>query len=425
MAARRKKKKTKSAGLFKPRRYTRETVYRDREYGVFWYQWLWDALRPVIIFVCALLIVVGLVSTAWDKVYSGYIAAPSPGDDSTPGFTISSGESITTIGRHLKEQGYIKSPSLFKYYIQFYGLTNDIQSGVYYLPRNLNLFDLVDVLSAGNATNERTIRIIPGWTCEDIAEYLVASGALSDTQKFLEECQDYENYLGYSLALINADEDADLSKRTYPLEGYLAPDTYRIYLTADESSIIRTLLKQTDSIFSSLFTDIDSYDENGNLISGEKSYGTDKVSLTESEIITLASVIEKEATTPEDMKRVSAVFYNRLAKGMKLQSDPTATYLTDTTRIALTSDDINVNTAYNTYRISGLPAGPICNPSRNALDAALNPDETYLSEGYYFFCAAEPGSGKLVYAKTDAEHEKNVAKYRPLWQAYDNQQNAK
>ncbi|MBQ5770568.1 MAG: endolytic transglycosylase MltG, partial [Clostridia bacterium] len=152
--------------------------------------------------------------------------------------------------------------------------------------------------------------------------------------------------------------------------------------------------------------------------------GTKNVRLTESEIITLASIIEKEATTVEDMKRVSAVFYNRLAKKDKLQSDPTATYLTDTTRLALTGDDINVNTAYNTYRITGLPVGPICNPSRNALDAALHPDETYLAEGYYFFCAAEPGTGRLVYAKTNAEHEKNVAKYRPLWQAYDSQQNS-
>ena len=72
-----------------------------------------------------------------------------------------------------------------------------------------------------------------------------------------------------------------------------------------------------------------------------------------------------------------------------------------------------------------MPSGQRQAHCENALDAALNPDETYLSEGYYFFCAAEPGSGKLVYAKTDAEHEKNVAKYRPLWQAYDNQQKAK
>lgn len=424
MAKRRKKKRSAGESFFKPRRYTRETVYRDREYGMFWYAWLWEALRPLVIFLCAVLIVIGLVSTVWNKLYTGYIAAPLPDDATTHGFTISSGESITTIGNNLEKEGYIRSPSLFKYYIQFYGLTNDIQSGVHHLSRNLNLFQLVDSLSAGNATNERTIRIIPGWTCEDIADYLVSCGALETPEEFLTACKDYEEFLGYSLALINADENSDLSKRTYPLEGYLAPDTYRVYLTADASSIIRTLLKQTDAVYASIFTDEEKYDENGNLISGGSGYGTNKVKLTEGEIITLASIIEKEATTPEDMQRVSAIFYNRLARGMKLESDPTATYLTDTTRLALTSEDVNVYTAYNTYRISGLPVGPICNPSKNALNAALHPDETFLNENYLFFCAAEPGTGKLVYAQTAEEHERNVAKYRPLWQAYDLEKNA-
>ena len=136
-------------------------------------------------------------------------------------------------------------------------------------------------------------------------------------------------------------------------------------------------------------------------------------------MFTLASIIEREASSFEDMKRVSAVFYNRLAEGIKLESDPTATYLSGVKRLALTQEDISANTSYNTYRIKGLPVGPICNPSRNALTAALNPDETYLSENYLFFCAAEPGSGKLVFAKTNAEHERNVAQYRPLWEAYD------
>lgn len=422
MSKHRKKKRLNDRNPFKPRRYTRETVMRDREYGMFWYAWLWHVLRPVIIFACALLIVVGLISTVWNKIYTGYISAPDENDYMTPGFTISSGESITAIGNHLKEQGYIKSPSVFKYYIQFYGLTNKIQSGMYYLSRDMNLFEVVDAISSGNATNERTIRIIPGWTVEDIAKYLKDVGAIGSESEFLSACRQYEPFLGYSLALINADTNEMLDRRAYPLEGYLAPDTYRVYLSADAQSIIRTLLKQTDVVFASLFTNEASYDENGNLIKEAEKYGTDLVKLTESQIMTLASVIQREASSPEDMKRVSAVFYNRLAAGMKLESDPTATYLTGNTRIALTSEDISANTAYNTYRVSGLPVGPICNPSKNAIVAALEPDEEYLSQNYLYFCAAEPASGKLVFAKTAQEHDANVAKYRPLWQAYDRQQ---
>lgn len=424
MSKRQKRRNIKDRNPFKPHRYTRETVMRDREYGMFWYAWLWQILRPVVIFMCALLIVIGLISTAWDKIYLNYLAAPDANDYETPGFTISSGESITAIGKNLEKEGYIRSPSVFKYYIQFYGLTNSIQSGMYYISRDMTLFEVVDAISSGNATNERTIRIIPGWTVEDIAEYLVSVGAIRTESEFLTECKAYESYLGYSLALINADENNNMSLRAYPLEGYLAPDTYRVYLSANANSIIRTMLQQTEVVYASLFTNEDTYDDEGNLIKEADKYGTAAVPLTESQIITLASVIEKEATTPEDMKKVAAVFYNRLAAGMKLESDPTATYLTDTTRIALTAEDISANTNYNTYRVSGLPVGPICNPSKNALNAAMNPDETYLTENYLFFCAAEPASGKLVFAKTNAEHEANVAKYRPLWQAYDREQNA-
>ncbi|MBQ4619385.1 MAG: endolytic transglycosylase MltG [Clostridia bacterium] len=424
MSKHRKKKRIQDRNPFKPRRYTRETVMRDREYGMFWYAWLWQILRPVVIFMCALLIVVGLISTAWDKIYNGYISAPDENDYLTPGFTISSGESISTIGKNLEAQGYIKSPSVFKYYIQFYGLTNKIQSGMYYLSRDMNLFEVVDAISSGNATNERTIRIIPGWTVEDISKYLKDIGAIANESEFLSACKQYEPFLGYSLALINAESNENLMRRAYPLEGYLAPDTYRVYLSADAQSIIRTLLRQTDVVYASLFTNEAVYDENGNLVKEADPYGTKQVPLTESQIITLASVIEKEATTIEDMKKVSAVFYNRLAAGMRLESDPTATYLTGTTRLALTTEDISANTQYNTYRVAGLPVGPICNPSKNALVAAMNPDETFINENYLFFCAAEPASGKLVFAKTNEEHEANVNKYRPLWQAYDLEHNA-
>ncbi len=424
MSKHRKKKRIQDRNPFKPRRYTRETVMRDREYGMFWYAWLWQILRPVVIFTCALLIVVGLISTAWEKIYNGYISAPDENDYLTPGFTISSGESISTIGKNLEAQGYIKSPSVFKYYIQFYGLTNKIQSGMYYLSRDMNLFEVVDAISSGNATNERTIRIIPGWTVEEIAKYLKDIGAIANESDFLSACKQYEPFLGYSLALINAESNENLIRRAYPLEGYLAPDTYRVYLSADAQSIIRTLLRQTDVVYASLFTNEAVYDENGNLVKEADPYGTKQVPLTESQIITLASVIEKEATTIEDMKKVSAVFYNRLAAGMRLESDPTATYLTGTTRLALTTEDISANTQYNTYRVAGLPVGPICNPSKNALVAAMNPDETFINENYLFFCAAEPASGKLVFAKTNEEHEANVNKYRPLWQAYDLEHNA-
>ena len=166
--------------LFRTERYTRKTVQRDREYGMFWYDWLWHILRPVLCFTCALLVVLGMVSLVWNKLYNGYIAPRDKSDETPKAFTIASGESVTKIGAHLEEQGYISSASLFKYYIQFYGLTNKLQSGVYGLSRSMDLFEVATVLSSGQATNERTIRILPGWTVEDIASYLAEIGAIKD-----------------------------------------------------------------------------------------------------------------------------------------------------------------------------------------------------------------------------------------------------
>ncbi|MBR4234512.1 MAG: endolytic transglycosylase MltG [Clostridia bacterium] len=408
--------------LFRTRRYTRETVQKDREYGLFWYDWLWQILRKLLIFLCALLVIVGIAAGIWQRLYNGLISPPDKNDARTYSFTVSSGESVTTIGRHLTEQGFIRSASMFKYYVQFYGLTNKLQSGVYTLSKGMDLFETADMLASGKGTNERTIRIIPGWNVENIADYLVEAGALTDREEFLAECREYQDYKGYSLALINADETADLSARIYPLEGYLAADTYRVYLSADAASIAHTLVKQMDTVYSSLFTDANGERKTGlacdSLLVLDAEDGA-KRALTDDELFILASIIEKEASSYEDMRRVSAVFYNRLSAGMRLQSDPTATYLTGITRIALTTQDISVDTPYNTYRVYGLPVGPICSPGRNALLAAQNPDSEYLEQNYLYFCAAEPESGRLVFARTGEEHARNVQTYRALWEEYD------
>ena len=108
------------------------------------------------------------------------------------------------------------------------------------------------------------------------------------------------------------------------------------------------------------------YDESENYNGEAPTYGAKGVTLSSDEIYTLASVIEKEASTPEDMQRVSAVFYNRLAANMRLQSDPTAKYLSGITNISLTSAQTNRSSPYNTYVVDGLPLGPICSPGTAA-----------------------------------------------------------
>ena len=136
------------------------------------------------------------------------------------------------------------------------------------------------------------------------------------------------------------------------------------------------------------------------------------------DVLNLASLIEKEAKK-EDFTKVSAVFHNRLRQGMKLESDVTIHYVTGERRMSLRGSDLAVKSPYNTYLYKGLPAGPICNPSPEAIYAALYPDEGFMVENYLFFCAQDPHTGTLYFSKTLAEHERAVELYAPLWKEFD------
>jgi len=375
------------------------------------------------VFLCAVLVVVGMVTIGWNKVYDEFLAPVDTMSAEVVTFEIESGSSVAKIAKKLVDENLLRNADIFEYVVQFKGLTNSLSYGAYKLSPSMTVTDLVNELTSGSQTNERVITIIPGWTCEDIAEYLVGIGALENTTEFLALCNNAELFRGYSYALSDAmdnpDSAARLAERKYALEGYLAPDTYRIFLSATPQSIINTLLTQENKVVDSVFYGDAQYykDEEGNYQEVE----TYDSGLSMDEMFILASMIEKEAATSEDFARVSAVFHNRIKMGWRLESDPTATYLTGVDKLALSEADISQQNAYNTYSITGLPVGPICNPSKAALNAALNPDLSYIRDGYLYFCATEPTSGVLAFARTEEEHKANVAKYRPLWEEYDRQ----
>ena len=399
-------------------KYDTRALHEEREYGLFWYAWLWKILRPVLIFMCSVLIVIGMVTVAWNKVYDTFLAPMDTMSAELVTFEVESGSTVSGIADQLVEANLLRNASVFKYLVQFEGLTNSLSYGTYKLSPGMSVNEIIDELTSGSQTNERVITIIPGWTCEDVAEYLVGIGALENEKEVLALCNDVDRFSGFSYAL-RAAKDADaLEGRKYALEGYLAPDTYRIFLSATPESILNTLLTQNNKVIDQVFyTDTTDYytDEEGGIHEVESFDNT----LTMDETIILASMIEKEASNEIDYARVSAVFHNRLKLGWKLESDPTATYLSGKSKLALSNSDISAANGYNTYYVDGLPVGPICNPSTAALKAAMNPDMSYIEEGYLYFCATEPNSGMLAFAKTKEEHEANVAKYRPLWEEYD------
>lgn len=405
--------------------YDSETLHEEREYGFFWYEWIWRAIRPLLIGALSLTIIAGMLLSGWNYINAKFFMPADVNDSTQQVFEIESGSSLTAISRKLEEHGLIRSKTVFKYMVDFQGLSGRIKAGAYNLSRDMTMGEIVNELTSGSAPTERTITIIEGWTCENIAQYLVEQGALKSTDEFLALCNDMDKFGSYYVVneLAGIVSENDLNARKYALEGYLAPDTYNIYLNESAEGIVRRLLNQSEKVISDIYELMEQ--KKSNMIDSEDPDATTDdvdlpgVDLNQDQLYILASIIEKEAK-PEDFAKVSAVFHNRLREDMALESCATVQYVLGTTRLALTNSDTSVESPYNTYINDGLPAGPICNPSKAALYAAAFPDEEYLNEEYLFFCSKDPTSGELHFSKTYEEHQKAVEQYRPLWIEYDN-----
>ena len=418
MAYRNKRARRKPVQKVRTERYNIQTLHEDREYGLYWYAWLWKLVRPVLIFLCSLLIVIGIVNYGYTTVYDNFIGPVNPEDKVRREFEIESGQSVSSVGNQLVENELIHDSRVFKYLVQFQGLTNKISYGTYELSPSMTVNEIITELSSGSQTNERTITIVPGWTVEDIADYLYEEGAIDSVQEFLDLCKNVDRFVGDSYALKNAQDTGRLLGRKYALEGYLAPDTYRVFKSASAESIIETLLNQHNTVIDRVYYAEDiQYEitEDGSYVQVEK-YDS---GLSMDQFITLASMIEREAGKVEDYAKVSAIFHNRLRLSWKLESDATATYLSGLSKYVLSAAELADQNLYNTYYVSGLPAGPICNPSTAALKAALNPDIDFINQGYLYFCATDPNTDELAFAVTKEEHQANVAKYQQMWAEYD------
>lgn len=390
------KKKKKRSGEITEREW-----HEERRYGFYWYDWIWRVLRPLLVFAASFVIVCGLIYTGYRKVDELFFAPVDAQDTATVAFEVTSGSSLSTVSVNLENAGLIHNHTVFKYMADFMGMGQKIQSGDYELSRAMSATQILDQLVSGDGKPlTTTITIIPGWTIEDVASYLVEKKVLSSADEFLALCKTGESYAGYYFIEDVLSQD-DAGDRKYALEGYLSPNTYEIYTSASADTIVRRLLSQTEAAY------LLSYDERAQ-----------ELGMTMDDVFTLASMIEKEAKKA-DFAKVSAVFHNRLKAGMTLDSDVTVKYASGSQKMYLNSDDLSVDSAYNTYRRKGLPVGPVCNPSMDAVVAALYPDEQYLAQKYLYFCSTDPDSGELHFSKTLEEHQAAAAMYQPLWEEYD------
>ena len=367
------------------------------------WQRFWHYTRPIATWLLSIGLVVVIAIVAVRFVLSHYISAVDP-DDPTPYEVVipqnASAGKIADLLYHAcgeGEKGLIVSSASFKIYVDFIGRANSLKAGTYRLSKNMTIPEIVDVLTAGNPARRTTrLVVIEGKTVEEIANTIRESDAITtDPEAFLALCRDATAYAKYPFIA----ELTNAGDRRYVLEGYLFPDTYEIYVDSTPEEIIDKMLARYYEIYT-----------------GEWVARAEELGMTRDQVMTLASIIEREASDPDDLARVSAVFHNRLQLSMKLESCATLNYITGQDRYVFTKDEMEIVSSYNTYLNAGLPVGPICNPGAAAIYAALYPDETYLEEGYLYFCNANPKETRsLLFSKTYEEHQEKVERYRQYW----------
>ena len=247
---------------------------------------------------------------------------------------------------------------------------------------------------------EETIKVLEGWTSRDIAQYFEYNGRYM-SEEFLEVVGFPKTDYRYNKKMPPLkDYSTEFSflkdkPKYYGLEGYLFPDTYRIYASSTVSEVVEKMLENFDKkLTPKMRSDIASQ--------GKSIY----------EVITLASIIEKEApidyqtNDDHDARVIAGIFLNRLRSGQGLQSDATLSYIYGDNNPTHSGKELEIDSLYNTYKYRGLPPGPICNPGILAIEAAIYP----ITTDYYYFLTPK-GKSEVVYAKTYEEHLKNKYKY--------------
>jgi len=283
------------------------------------------------------------------------------------------GYSTRRIGNELKNAGVIRSSTAFLLWHYFHR-ARSLKAGEYLFERSADVREVHNRLARGDIY-VHTVVIPEGYTMFDIAQAVQDAG-LGTRGEFL-------NLAKSDVTLI-----ADLDPQATSLEGYLFPDTYQFTRAQNLSEVVREMVKRFRREATALGLNSDVH-----------------------RIVTMASIVEKETAVPEERPMVAGVYYNRLEKRIALDADPSIIYaklLDGTYQGTLHHEDMQVNSPYNTYRRIGLPPGPIGNPGRSALEAAMHP----ASSEYYYFVS--DGNGRHRFARSLDEHNRNVGALRRL-----------
>jgi UPF0755 protein len=277
-------------------------------------------------------------------------------------FTIPAGQGTGAIADRLAAAGYINSGLAFKIYFYLHK-TSTIQAGEYIFESKTKMNDLIDRLSQGEtASRELNILVREGLTVKEINEQIKKMGYLSD-DSFIQEAK--------------------------MQEGYLFPDTYRVYKDFTAKDLVA---KMRANFERKLTPDLrEAIEKSGHSLE---------------EIVTMASLLEKEVRTEEDMKIVSGIFWDRITVGQALQSCASLAYILGVNKVQYSYADTQIDSPYNTYQHPGLPPGPISNPGLKSIKAAIYPTKT----NYNYFLS-RPDTGETIFSATLDEHNAAKAKY--------------
>jgi UPF0755 protein len=287
-------------------------------------------------------------------------------------FTVKTGDTFGKVNQRLYNQGIIKNKRLFHYYAQYQEVLNKFRAGSFTIPQGANMIQVLDTLIYGQP-NLISITLPEGKNMYEVAKLLEAAGVTSEVE-FLEAVQ-------------HPDLISMLKVQASSLEGYLFPETYRFAPNTPATTVVRTMLELFNKKTQHL--------------------SFDHPFLNKHQIIILASVVEKETGAKSERPAIAGVFTNRLKKRMRLQSDPTTIYgMWARYKGNIRKSDLLEETPYNTYKIPALPVGPISNPSLEAIEAVLKPEE----HEFYFFVSKNDGTH--IFTKTYQDHNRAVDQYQ-------------
>lgn len=299
-------------------------------------------------------------------------------------FIIEEGEGSKIIGAKLESEGLIKDKNYFYFYIWKTDTAGSLQAGVYELSPNMTIGEMVEKFNAGKIVLKTVKLTIPeGYTNKKIVNVLREKkpSIASDFEKIVNcKCLNEENcqcdqFSGKYEILKQIPKGVDM-------EGYLFPDTYFI----DETETGATLVSKFLNNFN-------------NKVDKDLRKSINQQGKTLHEIVTMASIIEREVKTDKDRKIVSGIFWDRMKDDFPLQSCATLAYFLDVDKPQFSYEETQIESEYNTYRYPGMPPGPISNPGIASIDAAVFPEQT----DYYYFLS-NPETGKIFYSKDLDEH---------------------